>query len=145
MRRVCLGGTGFGLDTNVREVYYFLSNNYQDGDEIFLFGYSRGAYTVRAVSGLLEDIGLLKKQGIGLFPDVYAKYQIRKHNPVAWRQYKLDKNLDHYKQDVRVVVLGCWDTVGSMGVPDGWLVRLLKLNEKYRFYNTQLSGGESNS
>lgn len=145
VRRVCLGGTGFGLDANVREVYYFLSHNYQDGDEIFLFGFSRGAYTVRAVSGLLGEIGLLNKRGIGLFPNVYAQYQMRARNEPAWKKYQKDQQLEKYRQpNVRMVVLGCWDTVGSLGVPNNWLSRWLKWNEKYKFHNTRLSDGKPN-
>jgi len=60
----------YGLDDNVRDAYSFLTANYQAGcgqqeaDEIFLFGFSRGAYTVRAISGVINTIGLLTKKGL---------------------------------------------------------------------------------
>ena len=71
------GGLGVGLDDNVRDAYGFLTNNYQgefEGqppDEIFLFGFSRGAYTVRALSGLISAIGVLTKKGT---PTLYSTF-----------------------------------------------------------------------
>lgn len=54
--------TGYGLDDNVLAAYGFLINEYEEGDEIFLFGFSRGAYTVRVLAGLVHRIGLLSPQ-----------------------------------------------------------------------------------
>lgn len=50
---------GYGLDENVLRAYTFLINHYEDGDDIFLFGFSRGAYTVRVLAGLIHKVGLL--------------------------------------------------------------------------------------
>lgn len=47
---------GYGLDTDMRDAYAFIANNFEDGDLLFLFGFSRGAYTVRAVAALLRDV-----------------------------------------------------------------------------------------
>jgi len=58
-----LGAVGAGLSENIRETYAFLCTNYQPGDEIHLFGFSRGAYTVRCVAGLIDAVGLLTKKG----------------------------------------------------------------------------------
>src|SRR5215469_7449605 len=54
--------TGYGLDDNILAAYHFLVRNYEDGDDIFLFGFSRGAYTVRALAGLIHKVGLLWPQ-----------------------------------------------------------------------------------
>jgi uncharacterized protein (DUF2235 family) len=51
--------TGYGLDDNVLAAYEFLINNYEEGDDIYLFGFSRGAYTVRVLAGLIHKVGLL--------------------------------------------------------------------------------------
>ena len=56
------GGTGLGLSENIVESYRFLANNYQTDDEIYLFGFSRGAYTARSIVGLIHTIGLLPKR-----------------------------------------------------------------------------------
>jgi uncharacterized protein (DUF2235 family) len=54
--------TGQGLDANILDAYRFLIDNYQDGDQVYLFGFSRGAYTVRVLAGFLNLIGLLEPQ-----------------------------------------------------------------------------------
>ena len=54
--------TGYGLDDNVLKAYEFLVRNYEDGDEIFLFGFSRGAYTVRLLAGFIHKVGLVWPQ-----------------------------------------------------------------------------------
>src|SRR3982074_4626 len=58
--------TGYGLDDNVLRAYEFLANHYEDGDDIYLFGFSRGAYTVRVLAGLIHKIGLVSPQQINL-------------------------------------------------------------------------------
>jgi uncharacterized protein (DUF2235 family) len=73
--RVVMGAVGEGLSDTVREAYSFLSNNYAPGDEIFLFGFSRGAFTVRSIAGLIGAVGLLTKRGIQYMPDVFKDVQ----------------------------------------------------------------------
>ena len=78
--------TGYGLDENVLSAYSFLVDNYEDGDRIFLFGFSRGAYTVRVLAGLIHKIGLMSPNqmnlaGSGLL--AYKKYS--NENPKAGR------------------------------------------------------------
>jgi len=69
------GGTGDGLVVNVLEAYNFLVNNYAEGDEIFCFGFSRGAFTARAIAGLVTDIGIFKPTNMQSFPPLWAVYQ----------------------------------------------------------------------
>src|SRR5262245_48072116 len=69
--RLLGGGLGLGLSQNVRDAYAFLVNNHAPGDQIFLFGFSRGAYTARALGGLIGTIGLLRKQQMGGFQDAW--------------------------------------------------------------------------
>jgi uncharacterized protein (DUF2235 family) len=59
--RLLGGALGLGLSRNVRDAYAFLANNYCDGDEVFLFGFSRGAYTARSIAGLVGWAGLIHK------------------------------------------------------------------------------------
>lgn len=61
-----LGSIGVGLSEKVRSAYAFLANNYVPGDRILIFGFSRGAYTARAIAGLVTKMGLLNKRGITL-------------------------------------------------------------------------------
>jgi uncharacterized protein (DUF2235 family) len=72
------GTLGEGLSENVREGYSFLSNNYSPGDEIFLFGFSRGAFTVRSIAGLIGAVGLLNKKGLPYLADIFKDVQHRR-------------------------------------------------------------------
>ena len=61
--RLLGGAFGWGLGRNIREAYEFLAMNYEDGDRVFLFGYSRGAFTVRSLAGMVDRCGLLPYPG----------------------------------------------------------------------------------
>ncbi|MBX3512014.1 MAG: DUF2235 domain-containing protein [Xanthobacteraceae bacterium] len=67
--------TGYGLDSGILAAYQFLVEQYEDGDEIFLFGFSRGAYTVRALAGLVHKIGLVSKNQLNLSPTGLTAYK----------------------------------------------------------------------
>ena len=69
------GGLGSGLVSNVREAYGFLCNNYDFGDEIFITGFSRGAFTARSVAGLIGRIGILTKRGLEVFYEAFEYYE----------------------------------------------------------------------
>jgi uncharacterized protein (DUF2235 family) len=58
--------TGYGLDDNVLSAYGFLANNWREGDHVYLFGFSRGAYTVRVLAGLIHKVGLITPEQINL-------------------------------------------------------------------------------
>lgn len=107
--------TGRGLDRDVLNAYCFLCREYQPGDRIFLFGFSRGAYTVRVVAGMVYLIGLLRSHQVN-----FAGY--------ALKAYKRAKAADNYElalsftrtvgpQCVPIRFMGVWDTVSSVLVP----------------------------
>jgi uncharacterized protein (DUF2235 family) len=107
--------TGWGLDANILEAYRFLVENYRNGDRIFLFGFSRGAYTARAVAGLVHLLGLVAPEQLNL-----ARYALK-----AYKQVESGGGLEvawHFRRVIggrRVPIhfLGVWDTVASMIVP----------------------------
>ena len=74
------GATGLGLNENVREAYSFIANNWSHGDEIFLIGFSRGAFTARTVAGLIDSIGLLTKPGLSYLPEIFQDV-LHRRNP----------------------------------------------------------------
>jgi uncharacterized protein (DUF2235 family) len=132
--RIPGGALGQGLDKNIEDAYRFLMNNYSDGDEVFLFGFSRGAYTVRSAGGLIRKCGLLRKPHAQRFQQAYGLYRRRdptadSPDAVAFRQ--------SYSREIDIKFIGVWDTVGALGVPVSGLGRLS--SEKYEFHNTQLS------
>lgn len=69
------GATGVSISEHIRECYGFICNNWKEGDEIFLFGFSRGAYTARAVSTLITDIGLLTIKGMEYFYQIFEDWK----------------------------------------------------------------------
>ena len=106
--RLIGGGLGVGLSQNVQDGYLFIVANYQPGDEIYLFGFSRGAYTVRSLAGLIGTVGILHKSVLARFPDAYAYYR----TPSAIRNGELKSRLLPAKrhENVPVKFLGVWDT-----------------------------------
>lgn len=200
-----LGGAfGLGIDNNIQDAYRFLCLNYEPGDEIYLFGFSRGAYTVRSLAGLIRNSGgLLLRRNIREAPLAYDLYRDRsltlrekekfrrlplprEYDPNIERikacraeahkiysdrsQLSLkdaDQDTDAARQDlkrkeakvrevlmkyslterndadnrqaVKITLLGCWDTVGSLGVPKQIPFLNEWVNDKYEFHDTFLS------
>jgi uncharacterized protein (DUF2235 family) len=171
------GGTGAGLEENVIEAYNFIVMNYEPGDEIFCFGFSRGAYTARAVSGLVSDIGVIKPIHMQFFPDLYRMYmmndegvEFRKTDAWKWfTEGKLSKKGEELRakgvlfdranrqqlaevweirphgelavspESRKVKVVGVFDTVGSLGIPDMLGISLAWNRTKYGFHNVKLT------
>ena len=131
--RISGGAFGEGLDRNIRDGYRFIVHNYEPGDKIYIFGFSRGAYTARSLAGLLRNAGVLRKSNAHLIPKAYALYRSR-HTPNAKRSKEFRTDHSHQDQEIRFV--GVWDTVGALGVP---LKVLNFLNKKYAFHDTKLS------
>jgi uncharacterized protein (DUF2235 family) len=155
-----LGGAfGVGLSGNLQSQYAFLVDNFNYGDQIFLFGFSRGAYTVRSLAGLIGLVGLMQKADMDHFPEVYQIYMSRQYREVLVRGQDLaaaqaalrvlfpqgegnGRNrelLDAVDNSRRTAIhfIGVWDTVGSLGVPYGPLSRIAA--SRYNFHDTELS------
>lgn len=153
------GATGNGLSEITREGYQFIATNWIPGDEIFIFGFSRGAYTARAIAGLIGDIGILTTEGLPflaeIFRDVQHQYD-RDYEPkypdlpfpnkpsASSEAYKSElKRRRMTRLGVQIKVVGVFDTVGALGTPKiGWLTRLgvqSKAMKALSFYDTSLS------
>ncbi len=115
------GGFGKGIDKNIRDAYRFLTLNYAPGDEIFLFGFSRGSYTVRSLAGMLAHCGLIKRPHLRHIGEAYENYRQKIQSESAvmaeFRQQYCHLNSE-YNNRVPITLLGCWDTVGSLGIPN---------------------------
>ena len=83
MQRLSGGLAGKGISSNIRDAYSFICNNYEEGDEIFLFGFSRGAFTVRSLSSLLRTIGILNVSGLAHFYSISQDWKYQ--NDEKWR------------------------------------------------------------
>lgn len=121
---------GYGLPSDIRDAYVFLMNEFEEGDHIFLFGFSRGAYTVRAVAAMLRMYGLIRKGNEPLVP-----YAVRMLTTVAKGISSSPKDtngvfeLAHQFRDTFSAktcapwFVGVWDTVCSVG----WIENQLKI------------------
>src|SRR5437763_6169245 len=75
--RITGGAFRYGLSRNIRNCYRFLADNYEDGDNLFLFGFSRGAYSARSLAGLVRNSGILHKQHADRVDEAFALYRDR--------------------------------------------------------------------
>lgn len=107
--------TGMGLDENVLETYRFLIDNYEEGDQVFLFGFSRGAYTVRVLAGFIYLMGLLapEQKNISDYAfNAYKRSSEKNDLSIAWGFRKVTR-----AKDMPIKFIGVWDTVSSVLVP----------------------------
>lgn len=111
------GVFGVGLEKNVQDGYRFIVQNYAPGDEIYLFGFSRGAYTVRCLSGMLNNCGILKREHAEAIPRAFRLYKKRSQPPSSAGSREFRSTFAYGAGRGRVDFLGVWDTVGALGIP----------------------------
>lgn len=128
--------SGKGLEKNIRDCYRFLVHNYEAGDEIYRFGFSRGAYTVRSLAGMIRNCGVLKKQDAEeQLRNVFRLYRRSDAPPGSGEAVKFRAS---YSREAEITFIGVWDTVGSLGIP---LRHLGKLTAgRHKFHDVELSG-----
>jgi hypothetical protein len=179
-----LGGLmGSGLDDKIESAYRFLVLNYEPGDEIFVFGFSRGAYTARSLCGLIRKCGILRRDCFDLIPKAMAIYRDKGaapamlsefrdrhscHDPEtglpiatgeedwkgaeAWAERALEYKPPRSKTGFkwlppeppplgidRLMYLGLWDTVGSLGIPPTIPILSRLVNRRFDFYDPDAS------
>jgi uncharacterized protein (DUF2235 family) len=134
------GAFGSGLSANVLDAYQFLIDNYEDGDELWFFGFSRGAYTARSVAGLVRNCGILRQQNLDRMHEAYALYRSRAESP---RGTASTLFRHAYSYEPRIRFIGVWDTVGALGIPVPTTRALRSVvdgfNRRLAFHDTTLS------
>jgi uncharacterized protein (DUF2235 family) len=183
MNKLFGGAFGWGLDRNVLEGYCWLIKNFlpapggtmknlagrsfTDGDEIWLFGFSRGAYTARSLAGLIGRCGILKRSLFDALPErkdkLLSDLITPDHDLVtnAWEMYRrpggevyvpgsdgeptdeLGRYRDAHSHMVTIRFIGVWDTVGALGVPETFPLSLA--NWRYKFHDTNLGFAVENA
>src|ERR1700687_614364 len=104
---------GYGASENVADAYQFLMRNFKPGDQVYVFGFSRGAYTARVLCWLLHMVGLLREDNEGLTP--YANLLLKK-KPLTDDDFVIAAKFKKtFSRDCRPHFVGVWDTVSSMG------------------------------
>lgn len=147
---------GYGISTNIADAYQFLMHTYEERDRIYVFGFSRGAYTARALCGMLHMVGLLTEGNEDLIP--YAIRMIkRKHI-----DFRIAADFrDTFSRDCKPHFVGVWDTVSSLGWiydavhfpytratknPDLHIVRhAVSIDERRAFFRENSFGSPANS
>ncbi len=133
--RVAAGATGRGIHKNIVDGYRYIVQNYTPDDRIYLFGFSRGAYTVRALCGLIHNCGIVKRPDAGRIAEAWRIYKrpSRPYHPNGVEAVAFRKKHSHESRQVHFV--GAWDTVGALGIPFSMLGFL---DGKDEFYDTKM-------
>ncbi len=113
------GLSGAGISQNIKDAYRFLAQNYDEGDEIYCFGFSRGAFTVRSLCGFIHTCGLLKKEHSNdkNVREIYAAYRATRPNAEPDKYCRANFKAFINQPHVNIKFIGVWDTVGSLGFP----------------------------
>lgn len=135
--RLTGGAFGEGLDENIKEAYEFLVANYEPGDELFFFGFSRGAFTARSLAGMIRKCGILRRDAVMSFADAVALYRDAQDPDRAGPCDFREKHSIHGKAITPIRFIGVWDTVGALGIP--WSDPHSRNRSKYEFHDIELS------
>jgi len=145
-----IGGLfGAGISHHILDAYAYLIDAYRPGDDLYLFGFSRGAYTVRSLAGLIRNCGILQPRFRDRINAAYALYRRRDPDsqPPA-RESQLFRRTYSWEAEApptRIRFIGVWDTVGALGIPVGlfsrWSIKLLGLG----FHDVDLSSYVDNA
>ena len=136
---------GRGISQNICECYEFIFENFEAGDQIFLFGFSRGAATVRSLSSFLHYFGILPKSRPELIKSAYKIYKIENEER---RQRKAAEFIQrHRTMWARIKFLGCFDTVAALGLPIKWASAIIDgiPGFRHKFHNFALSESVENA
>ena len=157
MDRILGGALGWGLTDIIEEAYRNLVFAYEPGDEIYIFGFSRGAFAARSLAGLIRCCGIPPRRHIGRIPEAMARYNARgktfhpedpssyafradfapytatSANELQWRLGRGDPAIK-----LTIAYVGVWDTVKALGLP-AFLPMAARFNAQYEFHDDQLS------
>jgi uncharacterized protein (DUF2235 family) len=130
------GAFGFGLSRDVKDTYRFIVENFGPGDELFFFGFSRGAFTARSTAGLVRNAGVLRRECADRLDEAYGLYRDRTSHPRGIESQLFRRSYSH---ETRIRFIGVWDTVGALGIPLNGLRWVNAFNRRWQFHDTDLS------
>ncbi len=135
--RIRGGAFGVGLSRGVQAVYRFLVQHFEPGDEVFFFGFSRGAYMARSAAGLIRSAGILRRENAERVTQAYALYRERSVRPRDVEAELFRRSFSHPEGPIRFI--GVWDTVGALGIPWSGVPAIDRFNRRWQFHDTRLS------
>jgi uncharacterized protein (DUF2235 family) len=130
------GMFGFGLSANVRACHAFLTEHYAPGDDLYLFGFSRGAFTARSLAGLIGNSGIVRPEHRDRLTEAYKIYQDRsdpKQKPSGETAQAFRRTYT-YSDVTPIRFIGVFDTVGALGIP----LRIAALTKRWSFHDVRL-------
>ncbi|MDN3523089.1 DUF2235 domain-containing protein [Halomonas ramblicola] len=130
--RITGGAFGVGLSRNLQKGYDWLVRHYLEGSQIFVLGFSRGAYTARSLVGMIRKCGLLRVATPGLVEEAEALYRDKQIAPDDARCSDFRRR---YSREIEIHFIGVWDTVGALGIPG----TNLSEHGRYAWHDTELS------
>jgi uncharacterized protein (DUF2235 family) len=136
--RIRGGALGFGLSRDVCDVYRSLVQSFEPGDDIFFFGFSRGAFIARSTAGLVRNAGILRPEHADRIDEAYALYRNRSKSTHP-SGFEATLFRSSYSRETRIRFIGVWDTVGALGIPLSGLRSVNLLNRRWQFHDTTLS------
>ena len=164
LNRIGGGAFGWGLNANIKQAYRAVAMLYRPGDEIMIFGFSRGAYTARSLAGMIRKCGIIENPSEKRIDAAFELYRLpgaenvpdadhilrqrRAMSPrfatspkdLEWRASNPVAGQEVPSEIVKISYLGIWDTVGALGVPSSVLGPVATLwNKRYLFHDTSLS------
>ncbi|STX55670.1 Uncharacterized conserved protein [Legionella beliardensis] len=117
-KRAIDAATGSGLSENMLNAYRYLIHNYEPGDELFFFGFSRGAFTVRTLAGMIRNCGILRHNAMDKINKAFELYRSRtKDSHPKSTESTLFRRTYAYSNITPIKFIGVWDTVGALGNP----------------------------
>lgn len=134
-QKIVGGVTGKGLHKNILDDYRYIVQNYNPGDEIFLFGFSRGAYTIRCLCGLINNVGILKRKYANRIEEAFQHYKRPGPSYAPKGKKSLAFRASYAHRSRKIAFVGVWDTVGAMGIPLSFLGLFDDTDE---FYDTKI-------
>lgn len=151
--KIFAGMTGWGLSRNVKSLYKQLVRVYDPGDDIYLFGFSRGAFTVRTLAGFICRIGLLEaarfasaedldqavERAYSAYRDYYESWLSRAFDPLVRGLRRSPIPESDFHKDVRIRFIGVWDTVDAVGLPFRFSDVINTTIYRFKFPDNELS------
>ena len=136
-RKITGSIVGRGFSKNILECYTFLFENFEANDKIYLFGFSRGAATVRSLSAFIHLFGILPKSRPDLIKKAFKIYKIR--NQETREEKASNFIMKHHTMWCKIKFLGVWDTVAALGLPVKSMSVMLDKFIPHKFHSFELS------